>query len=82
VMELQSEVERRLASYGPPERFHAHMTLFRVKGGRNVGELSRAIKGMADVEVGRVIFSEFQFKKSTLTPSGPVYEDIATFPLR
>jgi 2'-5' RNA ligase len=78
---LSSLVHRNLAAYGKPEDFRAHLTIMRVKGGRNVTELSEAVRKLGEEEGGNVEFKEFQLKKSVLTPSGPQYSDLAVFPL-
>ena len=79
---LHRQIEERLAKYGRPEDFHAHLTVVRVKGGRNLSALAEAIDSLHDADFGTIDFLEFQFKKSILTPSGPVYTDIATFRLK
>ena len=78
---LSSLVNQKLASYGKPMDFQAHLTIMRVKGGRNVAELSEAVRKLGEEEGGTVEFKEFQLKKSVLTPAGPLYNDLAVFPL-
>lgn len=78
---LSSLVNEKLASYGRPEDFRAHLTIMRVKGGRNVAELSESVRKLGEEEGGNVEFREFQLKKSVLTPVGPLYSDLAVFPL-
>jgi 2'-5' RNA ligase len=79
---LSTLVKEKLAAYGRPEDFRAHLTIIRVKGGRNLNELSEAVRKLSEEEGGNVEFTEFQLKKSVLTPSGPLYSDLAVFPLR
>jgi 2'-5' RNA ligase len=79
---LHEAVEGALAPFGHPERFHSHLTIMRVKGGRKVGELVKSVMALSQEEIGTAFFESFQLKKSVLTPSGPVYSDLATFPLR
>jgi len=81
IRDLSSIVDQKLASYGKPVDFQAHLTIMRVKGGRNVVELSEAVRKLGEEEGGPVEFREFQLKKSVLTPSGPLYSDLAVFPL-
>lgn len=83
---LQEEVESRLKALGFPseKRFGAHVTICRVKmmsraGTRTRDEIGRILKKIAelgDVEVGEMLVEELKLKKSTLTPKGPVYEDV------
>lgn len=79
---LQKEVELEMHALGFPleKRFNAHVTLCRVKKPlRSKDDLGRVLKKIAefrDVEVGRMRVDELKLKKSTLTPRGPIYEDI------
>lgn len=78
---LSSIVNEKLASYGKPEAFRAHLTILRVKGERNVTKLSESVRKLGEEDGGTVEFREFQLKKSVLTSSGPLYSDLAVFPL-
>ncbi len=82
---LQEEVESQLQAAGvdfPPERrgpFSAHVTLCRVKKPLSKDELQAVLRKVAElkaVEVGRTRVEVLKLKKSTLTPKGPVYEDL------
>jgi 2'-5' RNA ligase len=64
------------------ENFIPHLTIARVRTGKNKERLVKVLEGFKEVEVGRVLFNEFQFKKSTLTPRGPIYEDLKVYPLK
>jgi 2'-5' RNA ligase len=65
-------------------RFSAHATIARVKRpGRDMNQLlSPRLSQFKEMDLGEFQVSEFVLKKSTLTPEGPIYEDIAAFPLR
>jgi len=56
-----------------PKGFSPHLTLARVKTGRNKAELARCIQTMADFDFGVVRADCLRLKKSVLTPRGPVY---------
>ncbi len=56
--------------------FTPHLTIARVRSGRNISELSRTISEMQDMEFGSIGVNSVRFKKSTLSSSGPTYEDI------
>ena len=81
---LQEEVESRLNALGFPseKRFSSHVTLCRVKmisraGSRDeIGRLLKKIAELKDVEVGTMLVEELKLKRSTLTPKGPIYEDV------
>ena len=78
---LSTLVNQKLSSYGKQGDFRAHLTIMRVKGGRNIAELAETVKKLGEEEGGTVEFKEFQLKKSVLTPAGPLYSDLAVFPL-
>jgi 2'-5' RNA ligase len=79
---LQEAVEAEMHALGFPreKRFNAHVTLCRVKRPfRSKGELRRVLSKMEelrDAEVGTMRVEELKLKKSTLTPKGPIYEDV------
>ncbi|HIH17359.1 MAG TPA: RNA 2',3'-cyclic phosphodiesterase [Nanoarchaeota archaeon] len=62
------------------EKFKSHVTLARVKEVINQRALEKALESI-HVPEKEFEIKEFKLKKSTLTPKGPVYEDICTFPL-
>ena len=59
-----------------------HLTIARVKSGRNVQSLAREVNSLRDVKIGEVRVKEIKLKKSVLTPEGPVYSDVKTFHLK
>ncbi|RLG17327.1 RNA 2',3'-cyclic phosphodiesterase [Nanoarchaeota archaeon] len=71
IEKLHEEIERRL---GRDERFVPHVTIARAKG--RVEVLKREFSS-DEFEV-----SSFSLFRSTLTPKGPIYEVIASFPTR
>jgi 2'-5' RNA ligase len=82
---LASEVETALKKLGfrKDKEFVAHATVGRIKRmssedrRRLVSELSRYF----NAEFGEMVVSDFRLKKSTLTPKGPIYEDVEIFRL-
>lgn len=75
--ELAGLIEKALAPLGilPENRpFRAHATVARVK--QFEPDLLPAIRSQSDCEFGRARVNGFSLKKSTLTPSGPLYEDV------
>jgi 2'-5' RNA ligase len=78
---LQEEVESKMHALGFPfeKRFSAHITLCRVKkplSKEEIGVILNKIAELKEVEVGKMLVEELKLKKSTLTPKGPIYEDI------
>jgi len=79
LQQVFSELEPRLRGLGfPGERrgFSPHITVARVKSGRNREALNSAIMDMTDREFGTMMVDSIQLKKSVLTPKGPVYSTI------
>jgi len=61
--------------------FRPHITLGRVRTGRNVRGLIEVLRRNAGREFGAAGLREIKLKSSTLTPSGPVYRDEGVYPL-
>ena len=79
--ELHQEVETALKPLGfPPDnrKFTAHATLARGKRIPKEQKTSLKIKiaQLSDVKLGRMKVDCIRFKKSTLTPNGPIYETL------
>src|SRR6185503_9417388 len=82
---LAGAVERCAEQVGVARERHpfaAHLTLGRVKSDRNVKRLMAAIDHQRRVPLGRDQVREFVLYRSTLTDRAPVYEALATFPLK
>ena len=84
--ELYRKVEQALKPLGfaPEARgFSPHATLARVA--RPNEEMNRRlgdrIADFSSSDLGSFTVDRFYLKKSTLTPGGPIYEDLAGFPL-
>ncbi len=81
---LAQAVERAADQVGVPRErlpFVAHLTIGRVKSGRNAKRLRAAIENQREVPLGREEVARFVLYRSTLTPDGPIYEELAAFPL-
>jgi 2'-5' RNA ligase len=57
-------------------KFSPHLTLGRVKGGRNKEQLAQAIKSWMDEDFGELEVTSIRLKKSVLSPQGPTYSTI------
>lgn len=64
------------AGFHSDRRFDPHLTILRVKTGRNIQELIKAIKRYNNTVFGEDTISKLKIKKSVLTPKGPIYTDI------
>lgn len=80
VIELQNKIEETLKEFKFKKdfKFHPHITLARVKF---VEEKEKFVKNLKDmgVENKQMEIKDFRLVKSSLTPKGPVYEDLEVF---
>jgi len=69
---------RKLGIRAEREEFVPHITLARIKSLRGGGSkcLSDLFLGLGNVEVGTSPVSLIKLKRSTLTPRGPIYNDV------
>jgi 2'-5' RNA ligase len=83
VSSLQRSLDRELAKLGFPRDtdFVPHLTLARVKNLRERGAFLQLVERGRKEEFGKVEVREVHLKKSTLTPKGPIYEDLRVLPL-
>lgn len=83
ILGIQRRIDDELKSIGfkKEKKFHPHLTIARVKNYRAKKELASLIESKKDIEVGEFKVREINFKKSTLTKKGPVYEDLLNIPL-
>ena len=56
--------------------FSPHLTIARVRTGRNRAELIRCVEELADYEFGVLRADCLRLKKSVLTPKGPIYSTL------
>ena len=74
-----SQLEPLLQKLGfRPDRkgFSPHLTIARVRTGRNKVELVRCIEELTNYEFGVVRANCLKLKKSVLTPKGPIYSTL------
>jgi len=79
VSALFNQLEPHLRKLGlPPDQkgFSPHLTIARVKTGRNREKLAKAVESLSDYEIGVASSGPLRLKKSTLTPRGPVYSTL------
>lgn len=73
------QLEPQLQSLGfaaEPRGFNPHLTIARVRSGRNRAELAKSIGDNKDCEFGVVHAKCLRLKKSVLTPKGPIYSTL------
>lgn len=63
------------------KRFSTHLTIGRMKSGKNKNQVKDTIEEFEDIEIGEMEVTQISLKKSTLTPQGPIYEDMKIFEL-
>jgi len=79
LIEIFNQLEPRLRKLGfrpDPKGFSPHLTIARVKSGRNKAELIRCMKESVDYEFGVVRAECLRLKRSVLTPKGPIYSTL------
>ncbi len=70
---------RRLGFAPEPKGFNPHLTVARVKSGRNKTELVECLNENSDYEFGIVRAECLRLKRSNLTPIGPIYSTLKEF---
>jgi len=76
---LHEEVEKMLRNLGIPpdrEKFVPHITLARVRTDRGLDKVVKLLSELASVDFGEFVVNEVVLKRSTLTPSGPIYSNV------
>ncbi len=79
LVKLHDIIEKTLRSLGIPpvrEKFVPHVTLARVKSSKNLQSLIKAIEQFMNTEFGELVVNKVKVKRSILTRSGPIYNDI------
>ncbi len=56
-----------------------HLTIGRVKSGKNKELLLHEVEGLKDVNTGEMVVNEIKLKQSVLTKKGPEYSDLRVF---
>ena len=76
LVELAKKVEEKMSPLGfkSDKEFKPHITVFRIKN--KIGDITDELSKHSDEKFGSQKISEIKFKKSVLTPSGPIYSDL------
>jgi 2'-5' RNA ligase len=73
----QIEPNLRQIGLAPDNKgFSPHLTIARVKSGRNIGTLADVVTKSSDLEFGTMAVKCVRLKKSTLTSKGPIYSTL------
>ena len=83
IKDLQKDLDKEFKKLGfkKEKNFISHLTIGRVKSPKNKKEIQETIERLEKIEIGQMTVSKISLKKSTLTPQGPIYEDIKVFEL-
>ncbi|MDL2246521.1 RNA 2',3'-cyclic phosphodiesterase [Methanobrevibacter sp. OttesenSCG-928-K11] len=78
---LQKELDNEFNTLGfKKERdYKSHLTIGRMKNAKNKDEVKELIAKNKTIEIGQMKVNKIILKKSTLTPNGPIYEDLKVF---
>jgi len=76
LIKLAVQVEEKLSPLGfrSDKPFKPHLTILRIKN--RINDISQELNWFKTIEVGCNVISELKFKKSILTPTGPIYSDL------
>lgn len=77
-----SQLEPRLRGLGfapDPKGFSAHLTIARVRSGRNKAQLAEFVSENAARDFGTIKAECLRLKKSSLSPQGPTYSTLREF---
>ena len=79
VLELQRNIDEELKKLFKKEKdYKPHLTLARVKYIEDKKEFVEKLKNI-NIENKKIDVNKFKLVKSTLTPKGPIYEDLEVF---
>lgn len=70
---------RNLGFKPDPKGFSPHLTIARVKSGRNKAELAKIVGENVDYDFGIVRAGCLRLKRSNLTPKGPIYSTLKEY---
>lgn len=77
VFEMLDEKLSKLGFERERRRYQPHLTICRVRSGKNKEQLAEELLRLGDYEFGEVSVDRVSLKKSVLTSSGPIYTTLA-----
>lgn len=83
IKDLHDKLDNEFTKLGfdKDKKFSTHLTIGRMKSAKNKNQVKSTIEEFSDVEIGEMTVNNIVLKKSTLKPSGPIYEDLIVFEL-
>ena len=83
LVQLHDKLDKEFAAIGfdKDKKFSTHLTIGRMKSAKGKNQVRDIIEEFENVEIGEMNISNIAFKKSTLKPSGPIYENLKTYDL-
>ena len=81
IKELHDRLDDEFAKLGfdRDKKFSSHLTIGRMKSAKEKSIVKSTIESLNDVEIASMSVKKITLKKSTLTPKGPIYENIKEF---
>ena len=79
LLNLYNQIESRLTTIGlrhETRRFKPHLTVARVQSAKNKNKLTNVILKLQNSVFGTLLVNSIKFKKSILTPTGPLYSTL------
>lgn len=83
VRRLHDELDKQFVELGfdKDKKFSSHLTIGRMKTAKGKNKVKSKIDEFREVEIGEMSIDRIILKKSTLTPHGPIYDDLEIFEL-
>lgn len=83
IKDLHSRLDKEFVKLGfdKDKKFSTHLTIGRMKTAKNKNQVKSTIEEFSEFEIGEMEVSRISLKKSTLTPHGPIYDDLEIFEL-
>lgn len=83
IKDLHDRLDKEFVKLGfdADRKFSTHLTIGRMKSPKNKNHVKSTIEEIEDIEIGEMEVNRISLKKSTLTPQGPIYEDLRIFEL-
>ena len=83
IRDMHDKLDKEFVRLGldKDRKFSTHLTIGRMKSAKNKNKVKSTIEEFSDVEIGEMEVTKVSLKKSTLTPAGPIYEDLKIFEL-
>lgn len=83
ITDLQKDLDKEFKKLGfkKERNYISHLTIGRPRNSKSRNQIKDAINSMKNVKIGTMRVNKISLKKSTLTPQGPIYEDIKVFNL-